>query len=89
VADQSAIIHGGHARPDQSAVATTTAPAYHAIPVLQTPAQFVPLLNPRPLHCHASVPLERKGEGEGACPATGKEGYLILLNRVGLDQGMP
>jgi hypothetical protein len=44
---------------------------------------------PRPLHSHVSVPLERKAEGEGACPNTGYERYLLLLNRAGLDQGMP
>jgi hypothetical protein len=106
--DQSPVSNGSRARPDQSDVAT--APTYHVIPVLQTPASpcacpeqaafasapttspwsiCIPLLNPPPLHSHASAPLERKDEGEGACPATREEGYLILLNRIGLDQGMP
>jgi hypothetical protein len=72
-------VHATNNRPDQSAVS-------NLFPC-SIPGPFIS--PPRPLHSHASVPLERKDEGEGACPAIEEEGYLILLNRAGLDQGMP
>jgi hypothetical protein len=44
-------------------------PAQSCTTSFPRPAPFVS--PPRPLHSHASVPLERKAEGEGACPNTG------------------
>jgi hypothetical protein len=72
-------VHAANKRPDQSAVS-------NLFPC-SIPGPFIS--PPRPLHSHASVPLERKDEGEGDCPAIGEDRYLILLNRAGLDQGMP
>jgi hypothetical protein len=52
-------VHAANNRPDQSAVS-------NLFPC-SIPGPFIS--PPCPLHSHASVPLERKDEGEGACPA--------------------